>query len=366
MTEAGDGRIKQLDVIRFAAIVLVLFRHIEPCPPEVSRVAYAITSTLARGGWSGVDLFFVLSGFLVSGLIFREYKTTGGFDASRFLIRRGFKIYPAFWVLIAATFFYAQYRDADFSIEGFWGEILFIQNYYGHLWEHTWSLAVEEHFYLFLALVSFVAVRLSRNEPFRFVPKLFVFLAVACFLMRFYASLTYQFQFYEYFALSHLRFDSLFFGVAISYFWHFKNLGKNQLILKYYKQIAAAGPLLFLPFFIYGMEDTPWISSIGLTMGYVGAGCVLITLMSVDLPDNLLVNYAARVGKYSYSIYLWHFPVLVWGAKEFGLDPQRGWFLYSVFYLFFSILIGIVLSKLVEYPVLKLRNVLFPSRRQAV
>src|SRR4026209_1924186 len=98
MKEAGDGRIKQLDVIRFAAIVLVLFRHIEPCPREVSSVANAVTSTLARGGWSGVDLFFVLSGFLVSGLIFREYKTTGDFDASRFLIRRGFKIYPAFWV----------------------------------------------------------------------------------------------------------------------------------------------------------------------------------------------------------------------------------------------------------------------------
>jgi peptidoglycan/LPS O-acetylase OafA/YrhL len=366
MTEPGDGRIKQLDVIRFAAIVLVLFRHIEPCPPEVSSVAYAITSTLARGGWSGVDLFFVLSGFLVSGLIFREYKATGDFDASRFLIRRGFKIYPAFWVLIAASFFYAQYFEVDFSIEGFWGEILFIQNYYRHIWGHTWSLAVEEHFYLFLALVCFLAVRFSKNGPFRFIPKLFAFLAIACFMMRFYASLTYSFQFYDYFALSHLRFDSLFFGVAVSYFWHFKDLGSDHLIARYYKHISVAGPLLFLPFFIFGMEYTPWISSVGLTMGYIGAGCVLITLMSADLPENILTNYAARIGKYSYSIYLWHFPVLVWGAKQFGLDPQRGWFLYSVFYLFFSILIGIVLSKVIEYPVLKLRDVLFPSRRAAV
>jgi peptidoglycan/LPS O-acetylase OafA/YrhL len=158
----------------------------------------------------------------------------------------------------------------------------------------------------------------------------------------------------------------LFFGVAVSYFWHFKDLGSNALISKYYKQIAIAGPLLFLPFFIFRMEDAPWISSIGLTIGYLGAGCVLLTLMSADLPDNLLVNYAARVGKYSYSIYLWHFPVLVWGAREFGLDPQRGWFLYSVFYLFFSILIGIILSKLIEYPVLKLRDLLFPSRRATV
>ena len=363
MTEPADGRLKQLDLIRFAAIMLVLFRHMEPCPPETSVILNAITTTLKCGGWTGVDLFFVLSGFLVSGLIFREYRTTGGFDPSRFLIRRGFKLYPAFWILIAATFFYAQYRDVEFSIRGFWGEILFIQNYYDHLWAHTWSLAVEEHFYLFLSLVCFLGVWIARNDPFRFVPKLFMFFGAACLILRIYASLTFQFQFYDYFALSHLRFDSLFFGVAISYYWHFKGLSGDPNMKRYRRHFALLGPILFVPFFIFPMETNPWISSIGLTMGYLGAGCILLTLISTDLPDNFVVNYAARIGKYSYSIYLWHIPVLFWGEKEVGLDSMQGWFLYAVFYLFFSIFIGIALSKLIEYPMLKVRDMIFPSRR---
>ena len=235
MTGTSGQRIKQLDILRFFAVFLVLGRHMVICPPETSVAFNFITTIWQRAGWSGVDLFFVLSGFLVSGLIFREFKESGTVRLGRFLVRRGFKIYPSFWLLIVATYLYSQLRGLEFSIDGFWSEILFIQNYNFQLWNHTWSLAVEEHFYLFLALVTFTLLKTKLKEPLSSLPKIFAFAALACFLMRFYMSLTYQYDFYEYFAPSHLRFDSLFFGVAIAYFWHFEDLGSHLVLEKYRK-----------------------------------------------------------------------------------------------------------------------------------
>ncbi len=82
-----------LDILRFIACSLVIFRHVQG--PENFNI---FIQTLNKGGWIGVDLFFVLSGFLIASLLFKEHKASGSIDLKRFLIRRGFKIYPAFWI----------------------------------------------------------------------------------------------------------------------------------------------------------------------------------------------------------------------------------------------------------------------------
>src|SRR4051812_38341147 len=102
------GRSKAIDLLRAVAVCLVCFgRHMAPCPlgsgSWVQTSAHAVTAVLARGGWVGVDLFFVLSGYLVSGLLFREHQRFGSISGSQFLFRRGFKIYPSFWLLILLT-----------------------------------------------------------------------------------------------------------------------------------------------------------------------------------------------------------------------------------------------------------------------
>lgn len=80
-----------LDILRFIACSLVIFNHVQG--PENLNI---FIQTLKKGGWIGVDLFFVLSGFLIASLLFKEHKASGSIDLKRFLIRRGFKIYPAF------------------------------------------------------------------------------------------------------------------------------------------------------------------------------------------------------------------------------------------------------------------------------
>lgn len=138
-----------LDVIRFLAILLVFF-----CHTMVWVGGPAIPAALERGGGSGVDLFFVLSGFLIGGLLFLELKRYGRINLKRFYIRRGFKIYPAFYCLLASTLVVQKLEHLPFPpARPLLGEVFFLQNYLGGIRGHTWSLAVEEHFYIVLPLL---------------------------------------------------------------------------------------------------------------------------------------------------------------------------------------------------------------------
>jgi peptidoglycan/LPS O-acetylase OafA/YrhL len=152
----------------------------------VCSLAHWFSELWIRGGWIGVDLFFVLSGFLVSGLLFREHQKFGGISAKDFLIRRGFKIYPAFWMLIGVTALLHGLFRHQFNTKATLSELLFLQNYSRGLWPHTWSLAVEEHFYiLLLILLLFLS---KRSHSFSSVPTVFVVLAVTSLCLRIYES----------------------------------------------------------------------------------------------------------------------------------------------------------------------------------
>src|ERR1700722_16250927 len=86
-------------------------------------------------GWMGVSVFFVLSGFLVGGLLVKEGKTRGRIDSKRFLIRRGFKIWPQYYFFLALMLL-----TGHRTVRELWGNLLNIQNYVGGV-AHTWSLA---------------------------------------------------------------------------------------------------------------------------------------------------------------------------------------------------------------------------------
>src|SRR5579859_7331652 len=114
-----------LDVLRGVAILLVVCHHLG-------------IPGFRLGGWIGVDLFFVLSGFLISGLLFREWKTQGTVNLARFYIRRGLKIYPAFYALLAATLVVNAVLPGvpsqPVTIHSVLAEAIFVQNYFPGIW----------------------------------------------------------------------------------------------------------------------------------------------------------------------------------------------------------------------------------------
>src|SRR5215469_2047732 len=121
---SGAVRLKELDILRGVAVLLVLACHCRA------------SEFLLRSGW--VDLFFVLSGFLVSGLLFVEHQRTGRIRIWRFFARRGFKIYPAFYFFIGLTLLFNALHSKPPEISSLIRELVFIQNYGPAIWPHTW------------------------------------------------------------------------------------------------------------------------------------------------------------------------------------------------------------------------------------
>jgi len=125
-----------------------------------------------------VDLFFVLSGFLISGLLFSDLTSNGSIALRRFYLRRGLKIYPAFYFFLAGT---SLLWPVTLPHKFLLSEVFFLQSYLPHIWQHTWSLAVEEHFYFVLPLLLLV---LHRGKRLHYLPILSLLLVIGCFLGR--------------------------------------------------------------------------------------------------------------------------------------------------------------------------------------
>jgi peptidoglycan/LPS O-acetylase OafA/YrhL len=360
---ATSARNLQLDVLRGVAVLLVLGRHIEHTPqlpePFQSLVAY-----WHRCGWVGVDLFFVLSGFLVSGLVFEEWKRTGGFAAGRFLIRRGFKIYPAFYLLWLLVFINQWIAGHGFDVARLLSEFLFLQNYWQPEWRHTWSLAVEEHFYLGLALLSGLRVHASasagRGNPFLPLVWFGGALLIVCPLLRWQAAVGGSFDLQRQLFPTNLRIDSLMFGVLLAWCWHFQRSRLETLAGPHRGKLLCLGLALVSPTLAFSLEADRWMPVIGLSVFALG-GTVLV-LVAATAPvrqPNLLARGVARIGFYSYSIYLWHLPVArVLDATLAGKLTSNAWLLA---YLAGSLFAGMVLGRLIEWPALKLRDRWFPK-----
>jgi peptidoglycan/LPS O-acetylase OafA/YrhL len=353
----------QLDILRGVAILMVLVCH------SVLLRKPTWDETFWRAGWSGVDLFFVVSGFLISGLLFTEYCKTGGIQFRRFAIRRAIKIYPPFYALILLTVAVRLARHPVSLRTEIWEPLLydvfFIQSYIEGTWGHFWSLSVEEHFYILLPLTMFYLIRSARRrnsaDPFAAIPKMFILVAVSLLIVRLLTARYIPYSVQTHLVPTHLRLDSLLFGVLISYWHHFHNERFSSFTSRNRNLILCAAAILLSPAFFVSQYDQ-WMYTYGFASLYLGYGCLLVGFLHVPLNDigqpiHLGLRAIAYIGTFSYSIYLWHLP-WIHVLQQTPQGPIR-----SVQLLLFyagSILVGTVTAKLVEFPALRLREHLFP------
>jgi peptidoglycan/LPS O-acetylase OafA/YrhL len=341
-------RNQSLDVLRCVAILLVLGFHLP---------YYHVWAT---AGWIGVDLFFVLSGFLISGLLFREFQSTGAIDFRRFVLRRAMKIWPPFYVLLATTATILFFTQRPFPIGGVLANAFFVQNYFfwpskWHLaWMgHSWSLGVEEHFYLLLPilLIGLMALRKRSTDPFKSIPHLFILIAALCLAFR---CLLQPPGVYRIVAPSHMRMDSLFAGVTLGYLYYFRPrcfatlTGHYGLVITFLCCLPAA----FLSSWDRRMQ------TIGLTGLFVGFSFLVAWAVDRKPRSRLgatVMNCSAQIGQYSYSIYLWHWTL----AIAFLQVKTTAAVFWS--YIALSLAVGILASKAIEMPILALRNRVLPA-----
>lgn len=362
---AISTRMLSLDLLRLFAIVLVLGRHMEDPPQIFPSFLQSLIERWHLSGGLGVDLFFVLSGFLVSGLLFAEYKQHGDLSVKRFYLRRGWKIYPAFYFMIAATFivhwlvYGEKMRDRPLFTE-----LFFIQCYQQAYWNHTWTLAVEEHFYILLPLLLLLLVRRNPGaaNPFRSLPIIVAATTLTILGVRLinYAVRT-EYSFYTHAWPTHLRIDALFFGVALGYAYHFRNDWFLRTFRPWRYALLGVGLALFFAPIPLGEYGHFYGHTFGFTQYYLGAAAILVGTLMCQIPSNRLTLTLATLGGFSYSIYLWHMALMYWAIppmREAGVT----WLPRTLLFLAGAFVIGIVMAKLLELPVLKFRDRMFPSR----
>ncbi len=364
---AMRDRLLGLDLLRVLAFMLVLGRHLPETPARLSIPAKWFFDTWKRGGWVGVDLFFVLSGFLVSGLLFSEYQKRAGISILRFYVRRAWKIYPPFYLLILVTVVWELSKgDNPWSLKLI-SELLFLQSYVRPIWNHTWSIAVEEHFYLILPLLlgGLLWLRRRSADPFRPILLVAAATGVALLSLRIYhAWSTPKFNYYSHLFPTHLRIDSLLFGVAISYAYRFHLDWFGRLSSAHRMWMVIGGCAAIVPAFVLQLERSPFIYTVELSLCYLGGGAVLIAVLLGKATQNPVAVVVARIGSYSYSIYLWQlvflkqlpllFERVLHYRMSFAMEVLAG--------IFVSIAGGVIMARLIEGPALRFRDQWFPAR----
>jgi peptidoglycan/LPS O-acetylase OafA/YrhL len=357
------------DCLRCAAVFLVILAHAGSLSSIVPGSGAAFAEGVQKASWVGVDLFFVLSGFLVSGLLFAEHDRTGRLEITRFLIRRAFKIVPPFYVLILFTVIYDGAVLRHVNVDHLWHDLFFLQSYRAGAWPHAWTLAIEVHFYLLLALLLY---GLSRSASagaawLRRLPWIIGGVLLACFLARLINSEMKRraFNYHHDFEPSHLHLDVLAAGVLLRYLYNYHP--ERLAIFRWPKLLwIGLGLLLIYPSRFLWLPHSPMLTAFIPTGNYLGFGLILFEATQIRYPSQGIWRGVMRpfdyLGKHSYSIYLWHLPV-----KDWLVDPflkQRAGLELCAFYQG-SLVVGVFFSVMLEMPMLRLRDRLFPSASSA-
>jgi len=346
MGKIGQGKYYPfLDGLRAFAVLWVIFRHLnyELNLNFIFGDYYVFFDRLGYVGFLGVDIFFVISGFLITGLLLPDLDHK--IRMKRFYLRRFLKIYPhyIFIVLVGFLISFLLFQERQNNSLTYSSYLIAMQNYVEpvKLLDHLWSISVEEHFYLLYPLILQSVCLLKKNVRYKKKVLFIVLVGLIIFgnFIRYYAMRDFRFGSgsmpYHMLNDTHIRFDALLFGCVIK-------LLENQLLaLKdFFKRFfrSAFFVLGFMIFFsfLFRFRLFGWECY---TLAYIATGFIIASALLGHKPLNQILSIPALiwVGKQSYGIYLWHhiilFPIL-------KLVPVIGGGFTVFFYLLSSIILG--------------------------
>lgn len=289
-----------LDGLRAVAIVLVFLSHAHV--------------PMFDGAFFGVDLFFVLSGYLITSLLLKEYQQSGRFNYWRFYWRRFLRLAPALLLFLAAYWVFAPliWPDLDDVNQDVLVSALYLADYGIAFFDspntllHMWSLSVEEHFYLvWPPLLALLLSQVARRQLWR--PMLL--LVVLMFVWRAYWVAQGQ-LFYEIFFRFDTRATGMLLGCALAAVSIHRTDWMDAL---HARQKYLLWLLPVVPFLIMGFAwDDSGALLIGFTLVELAAAAIIIAVSKQRgaLFEMLSLPALVWLGKMSYGIYLWHYPVV--------------------------------------------------------
>lgn len=308
---------------------------------------------VASAGQYGVDLFFVLSGWLIGGLYWKEYGIFPNVDILRFWLRRWLRTIPPYFVALFLSWFAVRWqRNEPFD----WGYLLFIQNYYSRLpfFLVSWSLCIEEHFYLFFPLLLYFPSRRPGT-----MTAFFAGLILIAPVSRWWYSLddwNPAFGFEQ--MATHLRMEGLLAG-----FWLAKIRHENAFGWKLAKR-AAPWAMVFGALVVGAVQVAGdlWMQRIGLTALPLGLAGVLVCLVERN-PGSIVSSPCVKaIAQSSYSVYLTN-PLLIHTARLIlEMFPTVPWQAYFPLVLGLIVLGGGAFYFAVERASILLRDKWVPRR----
>lgn len=348
-----------LDALRSLAILLVFSDHAYAFFLDATKQSLSISQfPLIHFGWTGVDLFFVLSGFLIGKQLWLELHNTPSIRIGRFLVRRGMRIWPLYFAFIATMICLRN----PVSWKSFWPDIFFITNYIPGQIAGGWSLSTEEQFYLVVPVGLLIARRVMDIRWFWPAP-LALLILMPC--MRALALAGHPHLnhgdaalFYVTYTPFHTHADGLIVGLLIAW----ASVFRPELTAPMRQPKYLLAPLALVTIGLtlrWADKDLFAFTALGLIYG----GVTLLVLRD----DSALTAFTRlrvfHIGsRLSYGIYLNHFVVLAFLMKRNTtppamFDPTTFGFLESYFVaLTLSVLVAIATFVLIESPFLQLRD----------
>ena len=356
-----------LDLLRAIAILWVMLFH------GITEGLGSPWPAAGRLGWMGVDLFFVLSGYLIGSQLLKISAQGQSPAIGSFYVRRAFRILPAYWVVLAFYFFAQRFRESP-GIEPVWKFLTFSENFlidYRHhpAFSHAWSLCVEEHFYVVFPLLAWALLRRSSRKLTAGVCALIFGGGLAlrayvwlCFVNPMLGSQSRPWVELIYYP-SYMRLDGLLVGVILaSLRWYRPVLWQKAMSNPY--KILTTGVVSFSVAIWLANGRTDFIASVfGFPLLSISAGLILIACVSDRcLLGRVRVPGAESVATMTFSVYLshkmtWHIIQVYWPT----LASSGGFQAFGI-YAGAAFLVGTLLFLLVERPFLLLRGLLDERR----
>lgn len=356
------ARLAGLDTLRALAIALVLMSHYN------GFVSQAPTfGVLGSIGWAGVDLFFVLSGYLIGNQLLAPAARGEPLHLAAFFARRLLRTLPNYYAVLAVYLLLPHSAIAGKSTAPVWRFLTFTQNFgliYGETFTHSWSLCIEEQFYVVLPLAVWALVGRGRSARL-----LWCALAAAVVAGMGARAMAY-FDGKDVFAApvyysSFCRFDELLPGVAIAMLKNFHPAPFARLLR--HGNALLVGGLALASSVLYGVMNEAPNAFIASTCGFslVAGSFALLTcaaLSPVCVLNRLRVPGAASLALWSYAVYLVHKPVFMALRPQLlahSVDPAAPLTVLGV--MAAGILGGYLLYRIVETPFMQLRERWYPA-----